>query len=1173
MASNPAQDFRRAYLLRLPLPLAQLYSRAHNAKDNRSRHDNCYYIFESLIKLTACPLIGSYIDDLNRGHPHVEPVDRALGHLALPALGQWLGMLRELARHYGTSADTKGHPLRGVWRRLNRKHTKADSPGIVALFQRIKHGPDGHLSADTTCTLLDLFDKIVRYRNDVVGHGGPRFEAFFDNEMGPLMFPAVNEVLAEGTLDPFGSSGTRLVYLTEMRMIEEGKFEVSLRELVGLQGERSAPMVFDADMAEALSPRHGAFPGLALLWPGHAAPLRLGPMMRFRESEVADEVLLLNRDRGGRQVEYLSYTTGRTERDAEMSGALAQILSRIADRTITEAQLREFEKQSRSESESVEGLVGDSRLEGVPAPMLGDYELLAELGRGGMGVVYLARQASLGRVVALKTLPGDLSSNERALARFRREMRVLGNCDHPNIVKLLDSGTLADGQMYYTMEYVPGADLEQVWKELSKQTASAGVTDLDDGAFVDALSAASRNKRDDVTTRYARTIFPLGRGHDNEDEPEALRLPPLPLPELPEVLRDVGSRAEYVRRVVGMIRDAALALHTVHEQGVIHRDVSPGNLMVTPDGQRIVLMDFGLAKGGGESQSVSIGAGFMGKLRYAAPEQLASAVLDVGPAADVRGLGATLWELVTRKRLFEEARDERSLATLIHQKDVPRLREVDPGFDRDLEAIVARATEREVPKRIQSAKRLADYLQLYLDGEPLPIRPPTTGELITRWVKKKKALVGSFTFALLVITGILVIAFNQVSEKAHDAQVAKEQAEQATAEAQASLDRTRAALAGVFETITESDVFRGTGLYGPQRELLAQIVEQYELVLEDNAGDAGLQFDLARTLRILAETSLQVGKAEEAERHALKALALINGLPEGDADYTFERASLLVVLSQAHLGLGAERYSEGIAAADEAVDLLIPLVARPDAEDAYAVAMASACQSRGDLSFANGAYPEALEWYRSAATVRWQFYERDQPPRRLPADKLAEVQLQIARAMESDGEPQQARLIYSSVIEILQPFRATTLDLTQRITPPMRFKLAVAQRSYANLAQPEDRLDRLQSSVEIVRQLAADSPDVSAYQIELARGLLDLAQIRAITPDQALRDAELAIFERNRREAVYSELINDVLPRLNRLLPGNTEVEQLESAAFESWLRFQENGGQSLSIESEARQD
>ena len=103
----------------------------------------------------------------------------------------------------------------------------------------------------------------------------------------------------------------------------------------------------------------------------------------------------------------------------------------------------------------------------VPARVLGDYEILAEIGRGGMGVVYLARQLSLGRLVALKMLPADLAGDEVALARFRREMRLLARCDHPHIVKVLASGTLPDGQLYYAMEYVPGCDLEQVWRELS----------------------------------------------------------------------------------------------------------------------------------------------------------------------------------------------------------------------------------------------------------------------------------------------------------------------------------------------------------------------------------------------------------------------------------------------------------------------------------------------------------------------------------------------------------------------------------------------------------------------------------------------------------------------------------------------------------------------------------
>jgi serine/threonine protein kinase len=1176
------QGFRRDYLLRLPLPLAQLYSRAHNAKDTRTRHDNCFYIFESLIKLSACPLIGSYLDDLKRGKDHNESVDRALSHLALPSLGQWVGMLRELARHYGESDTTRGHPLRPVWRQLTRKHSVGDSPGIVGLYRRIKHGPDGKLSADTKCNLLDLFDSIVRYRNDVVGHGGPRFDNFFEKEMGPLMFPAANEVLDDRNFDPMGPPGTRLVYMTEMRMIGEGKFEVSLRELIGLQGERSAPMTFDSDLADALAPRHGSFPGLALLWPGVAAPMRLGPMMRFRESEVADEVLLLNRDRGGRQVEYLSYTTGRTERDAEMAGAMAMILSAISDKKITEEDVRNFEKQSRSESESVEGLMGDARLGPNRATMLGDYELLAELGRGGMGVVYLARQASLGRIVALKTLPGDLSSNDRALARFRREMRVLGNCEHPNIVKLLDSGTLSDGQMYYTMEYVPGADLEQVWKQLSKAAGDSDITTLPSSTFSAALNEASRGKRDDVKTRYQRTMSPVIR-RDDEEQPHDL--PPLPLPDLPDSSGTANEREHYVVRVVELIRDAARALHTVHEQGVVHRDVSPGNLMLTPDGQRIVLMDFGLAKGGDASQSVSIGAGFMGKLRYAAPEQLASAVLDVGPPADVRGLGATLWELVTRKRLFGEAGDERALATMIHQKDVPRLREIDPGFDRDLEAIVMRATEREIDKRIQSAEELADYLDLYLGGEALPIRPPTNRELIGRWVRRRKALVASVLIVALLLSIMLGWFYHELDKKAEEALAAQREAAAAADDASESADRLRVSLANIFETITNSDVFRGTGLYGQQRELLVQIVAEYRDILSKAGFDANLAMDLAGTLRRLAETNLDITESsrpsdasasttssgsvaiDEAEQQCLEALDLLQRIPDA---FTVRYEQAMVRKALARVYGNTDREEQGLvelASTISTINFFLDASAAPPVpyEDLLS-AQAEALRLKGELNLSLADSEEdadkiarylqnALGAFATAETIQLGRFDRENPDRVL-ATELAQVKLKIAETLERMGSDADAFIVYNSIVtKVLDLFSVEAEDASRRLTTPMREILAIALRRMAPNLNIKDKQRHLAEAVRLLEGIALENPDRQRYKIELAKALLELAQHDPLTPRQRAENAEAVTLDRFQRGRDFTKL-TDLLDNMLKNSDDPTILElrnraQAAQAQFE----------------------
>jgi WD40 repeat protein/serine/threonine protein kinase/tetratricopeptide (TPR) repeat protein len=632
----------------------------------------------------------------------------------------------------------------------------------------------------------------VQYRNGVFGHGASRFDAFYEKEMGPLLFPAANEILAEGVLDLLGPRGSRLVQLTELRTLEDGRVEVGLRELVGLQGERLAPLTLTAEQAAGLLPNR-----VALLWPGHAVPLRLDPLLVYREGELAEEVLFLNRDRNGRQVEYLSYTTGRTERDRDTVPELAALLSRITDRPVSEEQVRELAERTRTETASVEELFD------LPPSscQMGDFEILGEVGRGAMGVVYLARQMSLGRLVALKTLPADLAGDTTALARFRREVRALARCDHPNIVKVLSSGTMPDGQLYYTMEYVPGCDLERLWRELAGEAAS--VSRLDSSTWRRAVLSASRKQRDETVQRSRDRTKASAEG---ETEQKALPLPPLP--ELPEPAGDPGG---FVRHMVRLMHDAALALQAVHEQGLVHRDVKPGNLMLTPDGERIVLMDFGLAKSETQSADLSKGAGFLGTLRYAAPEQLAAATLKVGPAADVRALGVILWELLTRRRLFADAADEVQLATRVHDEDVPLLRRIDRTLDRDLEAIVTRATERSASARLRSAGLLAQYLQMYLDGQPLPIRAPGPGELLGRWVRRHRAALLGIGAPLLVLltvgvsTWIVRDAQARIDEEARNAATMKELHDTAVREREAKEEQRKRAESNEQEANKQRD--------------------------------------------------------------------------------------------------------------------------------------------------------------------------------------------------------------------------------------------------------------------------------------------------------------------------------------------------------------------------------
>jgi hypothetical protein len=196
------QEFRRNYLVRLPLPLAQLYSRAYNDKSPRARHDNTFYLFEAAVKLAAAQVIAAYLEEVQYGAPRSAAVDELLVQLALPSLGQWVAMLRKLARYFGQRPDAASHPLGHLWPQLQEAHR--DLPGLLDLYRRIKKGPDGKPAGDQSCSLLEVIEALVQYRNGVFGHGGPRFDPFYEKDMGPLLFPAANEFFAEDVMHLFG---------------------------------------------------------------------------------------------------------------------------------------------------------------------------------------------------------------------------------------------------------------------------------------------------------------------------------------------------------------------------------------------------------------------------------------------------------------------------------------------------------------------------------------------------------------------------------------------------------------------------------------------------------------------------------------------------------------------------------------------------------------------------------------------------------------------------------------------------------------------------------------------------------------------------------------------------------------------------------------------------------
>ncbi len=315
----------------------------------------------------------------------------------------------------------------------------------------------------------------------------------------------------------------------------------------------------------------------------------------------------------------------------------------------------QFEAQIRSLFPTVAALEGAKQQQQreqrppviVAAPglkQLGEYHLLRELGRGGMGIVYLARQESLDRTVALKLLPQQLMSSEKQLARFQREAQTAARMHHTNIVPVFGVGHDA-GNHFYVMQYIPGVGLDQVHDFLRHATTTSLRETVADSATACSSASATSSTSNQAVPAAVRGLL-SGYFEPNEQpltEPDS---PPRLSPDDPTIvlggeqvdtvethidpptengtLPDGSAASQigptYWRSVVRLGIQAADGLQYAHNQHVLHRDIKPGNLLV--DGQGVLwITDFGLAKAF-EGDDVSQTGDVVGTLRYMAPERL-----------------------------------------------------------------------------------------------------------------------------------------------------------------------------------------------------------------------------------------------------------------------------------------------------------------------------------------------------------------------------------------------------------------------------------------------------------------------------------------------------------------------------------------------------------------------
>ncbi len=307
---------------------------------------------------------------------------------------------------------------------------------------------------------------------------------------------------------------------------------------------------------------------------------------------------------------------------------------------------------------------------------VGDYQILEEIGRGGIGVVYRARHRR--RIVALKRILPYHADSRETLVRFRREAETAASLVHPNILPTYEVSEDDDELPFFSMKFAGG------------------------GSLMDAAPA--------------------------------LRSDP--------------------RRAVALMAKVTRAVHYAHGQGILHRDLKPGNILLDGQGEPLV-GDFGLAKCLEPTSNLTRTLTTVGAPDYVAPEQIDPAGAGsskLGPAADVYSLGAILFDLLTGRPPFL---GEHVLKVIqqASEKPAPKLRTLIPGLDRDLETICAKCLERDPSARYRSAGALAEDLERWLEGQPIAARPLSPAAQVWRWTRRNPVITGMA--ALLVTLGLV----------------------------------------------------------------------------------------------------------------------------------------------------------------------------------------------------------------------------------------------------------------------------------------------------------------------------------------------------------------------------------------------------------------------------------
>lgn len=576
---NRIAKFDSELVERLPLPLAQLYCRAHYAKMPLERHQSAFFLWEASVTLLASFALAE------SGELHD-------GNLLASRWGQsgsgiegreWWNLLRTLSPRLAESSTG----FRSLEAFLNQPIT-ADLPRTAELDVLLQETQAERHNPQDGTSVRDLMDRIARYSQSQMA-----CEALDQKEND--YYEWVGWALLSGIAELLGRIGlvlTRpILFVADARKQSSGTWLIEQYELRGETPHRLESLLLPPELSSSKVP----LPEQVYLASSIASDetqsfgdMRpLAPWLHFEPE--GNEFFFLNGICRTGEVEHLCYTTGRLLRRLPVGNARHPLLDRMLGISGIAETANIGADKSLPDQPSF-------RLPLSPrnARRLGEFELVSCLGRGGMGVVYRAWHLPLKRQVGLKCMLR--SGDPKSEARFAREIRALGRVDHPNLVKIYSSGTDGD-QLFYAMELVEGTDLLTVCLQLRSTTGSNPKSADWDQAVCEACQATQGREQVLDTEQFGPGTTATMKIQIGPEGVQPARDASLPKPDFSPPADSKGGKPslshsrDYVNRVVDVIRQVAEAVHALHAANIVHRDIKPGNIMVTKDGKQAVLMD------------------------------------------------------------------------------------------------------------------------------------------------------------------------------------------------------------------------------------------------------------------------------------------------------------------------------------------------------------------------------------------------------------------------------------------------------------------------------------------------------------------------------------------------------------------------------------------------------